>query len=282
MAAFVFSSTGCSSNWEYRSHLNHGEPGSYNVVTANANCNIPCGAYFDLGGNWEWNGVESVGDSRMNQRYACDCQPWPPGPPQEGCVWSQFECDWVDCCPLVFDMSGRGYRLTSADRGVWFDINADGTQNAISWTDPSKDVAFLAFDRNGNGMVDDGEELFGNSTPLPAGSSERRASDGFDALASLENSAYGTSVADGIIDAKDAAYHKLLLWKDSSHDGISQPGELQKAAGAGLIAIETRYRESKRRDEFGNEFRLRGISWWQRQNRLDARLFYDVWFVPKR
>ena len=280
MNAFVFS-TGCG-EWAHASHANDGVQPSANSVTAQAFCNIPCGGYFSYGGNWDWNGGDGVSDERINQRYACDCQPWPPAPPQEGCVWSYYECAWVDCCPLVFDISGKGYQLTSADRGVWFDINGDGTRNAISWTDPSKDVAFLAFDRNGNGAVDDGEELFGNSTPLPAGSSERRASDGFDALASLENSAYGTSVADGVIDAKDAAYHKLLLWKDASHDGISQPGELRKASDAGLVAIETRYRESKRRDAFGNEFRLRGISWWQRNNRLDARLFYDVWFVPTR
>ena len=54
------------------------------------------------------------------------------------------------------------------------------------------------------------------------------------------------------------------------------------AAEAGLIAIETRFREGKRRDRYGNEFRLRGISWWQRNNRMEARPFYDVWFVPIR
>lgn len=87
---------------------------------------------------------------------------------------------------------------------------------------------------------------------------------------------------DGTIDARDAVYHKLLLWKDDNHDGVSQASELQKASAAGLTAIETRYRESKRQDEFGNEFRLRGIGWWQRGGRLDARLFYDVWFVPRQ
>lgn len=283
MNAFAFTSTGCESGWKSAPHAPDGVQPSANSVTATAICNIPCGVYFNLGGNFDWNGVENArSDGRLNQRYACDCQPWPPGPPQEGCVWDQYECDWVDCCALVFDTTGRGYRLTSADRGVWFDINGDGSQNEISWTDPSKDVAFLAFDRNGNGTIDHGEELFGNSTPLPPGSSEPRANHGFDALASLEGGAYGPSVSDGTIDGKDAAYHKLLLWKDANHDGISQSSELQRASDAGLIAIETRYRESNRRDQFGNEYRLRGISWWQKGNRLDARVFYDVWFVPRR
>lgn len=119
MNAFAFSSTGCDTGWHSKPHTNQGDQPSaqsYNSVTAFAVCNIPCGEYFGLGGNWDWNGGDGVGDQRLNQRYACDCQPWPPGPPQEGCVWDQYECDWVQCCPLVFDMSGRGYRLTSADR----------------------------------------------------------------------------------------------------------------------------------------------------------------------
>jgi trimeric autotransporter adhesin len=193
---------------------------------------------------------------------------------------TDYECDCVDCCPLVFDTSGRGYKLTSADLGVYFDINADGQQDGISWTDPSRDVAFLAFDRNGNGAIDHGEELFGNVTPLP-GAGDERANHGFDALAALESDSYGPSVKDGTIDSRDAAYQRLLLWEDANHDGVSQSEELRTASAAGLRAIETRYRESKRRDQYGNEFRLRGISWWDRRGRLDARLFYDVWFVPR-
>lgn len=285
MNAFVFSSTGCESDWAYRPHTPEGDaPGvpSFNSVTAQKVCNdIPCGLYFGLGGNWDWNGGDGVGDQKLNQRYACDCFP-PPGGCTDGCVFSQYTCDCDDCCPLVFDTSGKGYKLTSADRGVYFDINADGLQDAISWTDPTRDVAFLAFDRNGNGAIDHGEELFGNMTPLPLGSSQQRAENGFDALASLEHESYGPSLRDGIIDARDAAYHKLLFWHDSSHDGISQPNEIRPAAAAGLIAVETRFRESMRRDEYGNEYRLRGISWWNRGNRLDARLFYDVWFVPSQ
>lgn len=188
----------------------------------------------------------------------------------------------MDCCPLVMDTSGWGYKLTSAERGVWFDINADGQLDAISWTDATRDVAFLTFDRNGNGSIDDGEELFGNVTPVPGNMPPERATHGFDALASLEDPSYGPSRRDGLIDVRDAAYARLLLWTDRNHDGASQPAELQLASAAGLVAIETRYRESKRVDRHGNEFRLRGISWWQRNARLDPRLFYDVYFVPQQ
>jgi hypothetical protein len=185
-------------------------------------------------------------------------------------------------CPIVMDTTGRGYKLTSAADGVLFDLNADGITGLISWTDSQRDVAFLALDRNGNGRIDDGEELFGSFTPLEPGSA-KRGMNGFDALAALEGSAYGPSLEDGIIDARDSAYSKLLLWIDRNHDGTAQSGELSTATSQGLIAIETQYRESKRRDRHGNEFRLRGISWWLTPSGgLRARFFYDVWLVGHR
>jgi hypothetical protein len=225
---------------------------------------VPCGVWAATNAVYTWNGSDNEAQRSTGSvlRQPCDCSP-PGGPPLEGCIWSYYECDWVDCCPLVFDTSGRGYKLTSADMGVWFDINADGQQDAISWTDPEKDVAFLAFDRNGNRRIDDGEELFGNVTPLPSGAGQARH--GFDALRSLEDPQYGVSVADGVIDRQDAAYGRLLLWKDANHDGVSQAEELTSAASAGLVAIETRFRESRRVDEYGNEYRLRGVSWWDRR-----------------
>lgn len=268
----------CVSGWASEQHI----PGEGNeFVSAATTCSVNCGQNIRASGEANWNGET---DNRFpesgNIQQPCDCAPPPGGCTIEGCIWSYYYCECVDCCPLVFDTSGKGYKLTSGDLGVWFDINADGQQDAISWTDPSRDVAFLAFDRNGNMAIDHGEELFGNATPLP-GSTPAQARHGFDALASLESTEYGASTRDGIIDGKDAAYHKLLLWKDGNHDGMSQRSELTSAAQAGLVGIETRYRNSRRTDEFGNEYRLRGISWWKRAGRLDARFFYDVWFVPR-
>lgn len=264
----------------YQGHL---PDGSGTSLSASKVCGITCGVWVTAGGEIDWNGEENERfPESSGARSQCSCEPPPGGCTVEGCVWSYYECDCVDCCPLVFDTSGKGFKLTDADRGVYFDINADGQQDAISWTDPTRDVAFLVFDRNGNGLVDDGEELFGNVTPMPAGSENARANHGFDALLSLENQSYGGSVKDGIIDSGDAAYDRLALWHDVNHDGVSQSGEIRKASQAGLIAIETRYRESKRQDQYGNEFRLRGISWWRNDGRLDARLFYDVWFVSKQ
>jgi hypothetical protein len=55
-------------------------------------------------------------------------------------------------------------KLTGAKQGVWFDIDGNGTLEQMSWTRRSDEVGFLAYDRNGNGQIDSGRELFGNST----------------------------------------------------------------------------------------------------------------------
>lgn len=271
---------GCASGWDTKIH--YGTSAS-DMVSALVACPADCGFLYYGGGEVRWNTNEDEDFWQGGSaRIMCDCQPPPGGCTIEGCVWDYYECDCVDCCPLVLDVSGRGYKLTSAEEGVLFDINADGQLDAISWTDPNREVAFLVFDRNANGIIDDGEELFGNVTPVQGNMPSGRALHGFDALASLEDPLYGPSRPDGRIDARDAAYQKLLLWVDRNHDGISQPEELRLASAAGLVAIETRYREDKRVDEHGNEFRLRGIGWWQRGEELEARLFYDVYFVPLR
>jgi hypothetical protein len=157
-----------------------------------------------------------------------------------------------------------------------FDINNDGRLEKLGWTDPVYDVGFLAFDRNGNGVIDGGHELFGNATPEGSAT----GSDGFDALADLESPGYGFSVQDGVIDQQDAAFARLLIWLDRNHDGVSQEVELRSASSHGLVAIETTYRRSRRQDQYGNEYRLRGISWWSGPSDngvRKARLLYDVW-----
>lgn len=68
--------------------------------------------------------------------------------------------------PILINLKNNSanYRLTSAAEGVLFDINADGVVDRVSWTEAGSDIAFLVFDRDGNGRIDDGKELFGTAT----------------------------------------------------------------------------------------------------------------------
>jgi hypothetical protein len=156
------------------------------------------------------------------------------------------------CSPIIIDTTGGGIRLTSALDGVLFDIAATGHQTQIAWTTAGSRNAFLVLDRNGNGRIDDGTELFGNRTPQPASATPN----GFLAVAEFDKQENGGN-GDGIIDDHDQIFSRLRLWIDENHDGISQEAELHTLPELGVLSINLNYRTARRTDEFGNVFRFR-------------------------
>jgi hypothetical protein len=148
--------------------------------------------------------------------------------------------------PIVLPLGDDIYRLTSISNGVQFDLRDDGHRIRMGWTRLGTDNAFLALDRNGNGRIDSGAELFGNYTRLASG---EQATNGFEALAELDADSNGT------VDASDAAWQRLLLWTDRNHDGMSTADELQPIAGSTVAGLETDHRRVGRKDQWGNEFR---------------------------
>lgn len=130
--------------------------------------------------------------------------------------------------PLAFDLDGDGIETVSNNQGkaILFDHDADGIKTGTGWLAP--DDGWLALDKNGNGTIDSGRELFGVDTILKNG---QNAANGFAALADQDSN------NDGVINASDTIFANLRIWRDLNQDGISQANELTTLAQNNITSI---------------------------------------------
>jgi hypothetical protein len=176
-----------------------------------------------------------------------------------------FANDCIENCPLVVNSGSGAWSLTGLENPVRFDLDADGIKERTGWTAMDSSLAFVALDRNGNGVIDDGSELFGNHTPLPTGSP---AANGFEALRQYD------SDHDGVITASDPIWGSLLLWTDRNHDGLSAPDELERMLATQFGTLETEYERVRRYDHTGNMYRF--LSHCRRAKAREP--YYDIFF----
>ena len=140
--------------------------------------------------------------------------------------------------PLIIDLGETGIELRSLEHGVNFDLDNNGFAEKTAWI--GTEDGFLALDRNGNGSIDNGGELFGDQVILKDGS---KSESGFEALAELDDN------GDGIIDNKDSAFANLRVWIDANHNGKSDSNELKTLNETGIISISLEHSEVSIVDE---------------------------------
>jgi hypothetical protein len=227
-----------------------------------------CGAYVAQGRHAY--DLSHYGDTEGNWAPGGDCGGNTCSPCTPGYVVG--ECaphlqDGCGCCPnpcpLVIDRSGDGLRISSAEEGALFDINGRRAMFWLGWPE-SPDDAWLAFDRNGNGTIDDGSELFGNTRRLVSG---RNAENGYEVLAELDAN------HDGAVDALDPQFAGLLLWADANRNGVSESRELVPLSSAGIKRLTLDYRKSDKADGLGNRFLFVAVD----GSSIDV---FPVWRVP--
>lgn len=123
------------------------------------------------------------------------------------------------CDPLVLNFSGEVADLT--DQKFIFDLDADGEDDEISML--SSGNGFLALDKNNDGTINDGSELFGV-----------RSGDGFKDLAAYDED------GNGWIDENDSIFDKLKIWvKDAQGNDILYSLKEKNVGAISLYSVDT-------------------------------------------
>jgi hypothetical protein len=228
--------------------------------------------------------IEHATDSVADRRAWCLAE-WEDKPPVDWKVRREQpvnanlpDCDGDEECPcpgspILLDVNGDGFALTDAANGVSFDLRAKGRPEQFAWTALQSDDGWLVLDRNRNGAIDNGSEMFGNYTDQPPSGNPN----GFIALAKYDEPDAGGNL-DSLIDARDAVYSRLRLWQDRNHNGASEVLELASLPDLGIAALSLDYSISALRDEHGNLFRYRAKVRGMQGARVGP-FSYDVFLV---
>ena len=161
-------------------------------------------------------------------------------------------------------LTGAGVQTSAIDKGVQFDLGATGTKLNTGWI--AGGDGLLALDRNGDGIINDGSELFGSGTTLANG---KRAADGYAAMAELDTN------GDGTIDVKDGKFAELRVWVDGNADGVSQADELKSLADLGITKLNLDVKESLT----GNNGNVIGATSTYETTDGATHAAADVWFA---
>jgi hypothetical protein len=167
--------------------------------------------------------------------------------------------------PIVLDLNGDGVQTISYSAGVKFDLRAQGQAIQTGWV--SSGDGLLVMDRNHDGIINNGAELFGSATTLANGT---KATDGYQALRELDTD------HDGVIDKNDAAFNDLGVWIDANSDGVSTPSEIHSLASLNITQISAQATAGTGIDAAGN---LQGLMSSFQTADGATHGTADVWFM---
>ena len=152
-----------------------------------------------------------------------DMSPWSPGNPSDDGGGGGGGNDGGFGKPVVLDLDGDGVELIELeDSAAFYDIHGTGFDHHMSWV--GADDGILAYDANGDGVIDERGEI--SFVEYLAG-----------ARTDLEGLRHFDSNGDGVFDSSDAEWHKFRVWQDLDQDGVSDPGELRTLDEVGIQSI---------------------------------------------
>jgi hypothetical protein len=208
--------------------------------------------------------TQSCGYPGFEANLTMDCELVP----HEQCTtqWNYQGCN----TPLVLSFDGAQVEYLT-DREHAFDFN--GTRSQVTdW--PTARTPWLALDRNGNGRIDDGGELFGSMTILSDGG---RAANGFMALRELD------ADGDGRITRADPGFARLLVWSDRDGDRRSSPAEVAPASAWELLSIDLDFTSDPRCDARANcEVERASFRYRDAAGTVRTGAIVDVHLAPQR
>jgi hypothetical protein len=175
--------------------------------------------------------------------------------------------------PLVLDLANRGLfeGIHPAASQVRFDFLGNGNRLQSGWVAPH--MGFLAFDKNKNGVIDDGTELFGHGTKLESGNT---AANGYLALAEFDTN------NDGFVSPADKNFKDLVVWVDANINGATEKEELKSLAELNITRIGVRYSPSHRHGPntlLANDARYEARFWGPQNCGTEGCLSFDVYFA---
>ncbi|WP_340614114.1 hypothetical protein [Xenorhabdus thailandensis] len=169
---------------------------------------------------------------------------------------------------MAYDASGDGIATIAENGNLFFDHDNNGIIESSGWIESNS--AFLVWDKNKDGKINNGNELFGNNSILKNGT---KADNGFAALADLDDN------NDGIFDQNDSLWNSLELWIDANRDAITDSGELHKLSESGISSINLAHKENGFKDINGNIHGLESTVNWDNGN---VTKIVDVYFAVNK